>query len=153
MKKSISIGAALIAVAVVLLYVPRALEAPQTISVPTSTTTQFVTAVPAPAATASVATSATNATLIVGAVSYPIAVSSDETVIDAMNTLMADRTLTFTGRDYPGLGFFVDSINGERNAGGKYWILYVNGVSASAGASATMLRTGDTVEWRYEQGY
>ena len=96
-----------------------------------------------------------SATLSVGGIAYPITVAQGATVIDAMRSLAASSafTFTFTGREYPGLGFFVDSINGEENAGGTYWILYVNSVSATVGAGATEVHAGDTIEWRYEKSY
>jgi hypothetical protein len=99
------------------------------------------------------ATLVANAALKVGETTYPLNVSQGGTVIDAMRTLAAASTFAFTGRDYPELGFFVDSINGKKNADGRYWILYLNGLSASAGASTVMVSAGDTVEWKYEKGY
>ncbi len=91
------------------------------------------------------------ATFTVDGTAYPVEVYEGETVIEAMRALAAAGTLAFTGRDYPALGFFVDSINRQQNADGRYWFLYVNGVSASAGASATVVNAGDTVEWKYEK--
>lgn len=82
-----------------------------------------------------------------------IHVTPNETVLAVMSTLASTSDFTFTGHDYPGLGFFVDSINGTKNAGGKYWMLYVNGTSSATGVSATILRTGDTVEWKYEKNF
>lgn len=93
----------------------------------------------------------TTATLMVAGVAYPITANAGETVIEMMRALSAAGTLTFTGRNYPSLGFFVDSINGRQNADGRYWFLYVNGLSASAGASAVVVNAGDTVEWKYEK--
>lgn len=159
MKKTISLGAALVAVSVAFIYVPRASVVPQTISVLTpstaSTTPTLTTSTP-PARTVTkmvIATSATNATLVVGKKIYPITVSPGETVVGAMHALASTSDFTFTSRDYPGLGEFVDSINGVQNAGGKYWMLYVNGISATSGASLVTLATDDKVEWKYEKGY
>jgi len=70
-----------------------------------------------------------------------------------MRALASTSSFTFAGRDYPSLGFFVDSINGQKNAGGRYWILYVNDVSATNGVSSTVLQAGDLIEWKYEKGY
>lgn len=128
MKKTISIGAVLIAVTVAFLYVPRAPLAPQTIS-------QTIA----------------NATFKVGGTAYSTTVRPNETVIEAMRALASLGTFTFTGRDYPGLGFFVDSINGEKDGNGTYWMLYINGVSAATGASSAIVHAGDVVEWKYEK--
>lgn len=108
---------------------------------------------PAPSAPAAAPAAAERASLIVGEASYPLAVSAGGTLIGAMNALASSSGFAFTGREYPGLGFFVDSINGRANAGGKYWILYVNGVSSPVGASEAPVRAGDVFEWRYEKGY
>ena len=85
--------------------------------------------------------------------SYSVAVTQGETVLDAMLALQSVGDFTFTGRDYSGLGFFVDSIQGVANAGGKYWVFYVNGISATIGASSQIIRAGDLIEWKYEKSY
>lgn len=115
MKRTILIGAVLAVVATAAFaYVPRAVVAPEAVSI-TATTS--------------------------------------ETAIETMRAAASSGVLTFAGRDYPGMGFFVDAINGVKNAGGKYWILYINGVSATAGVSAARVRTGDVIEWKYEKSY
>ena len=103
----------------------------------------------APFAPAAAPAAAEEASLIVGEASYPLAVSAGGTLIDAMNALAASSGFAFTGREYPALGFFVDSINGRANGGGMYWILYVNGASSAVGASEAAVRPGDVFEWRY----
>ena len=91
--------------------------------------------------------------------SFTFTATDTSTVLHAMNTLAAEGPFTFSGREYPSLGFFVDSINGlpaqagRKNAGGSYWFLYVNDESSNTGASQTTLKAGDTVEWRYQQSY
>lgn len=163
---------ALVAAAGVFAYAEQARVAPQTVmNVPAAATTTAVQARSAPnttmvvrpagsagAAAAPAAISAVpaaaNASLMVGTTTYPVSVTPGETVIDAMRALAAaNNTFVFTGREYPGLGFFADSINGKENAGGLDWMLYVNGVSASVGASSAVMKAGDTVEWRYEKSY
>ncbi|MSU74434.1 DUF4430 domain-containing protein [Candidatus Kaiserbacteria bacterium] len=133
MKKIILLGAVLITVTVAFIYVPRAAIAPETISV-------------LPSASIS-------ATLKISEKTYPLSVAPGETLIEAMLSLSSRSEFTFTGRDHPGLGFFVDSINGKKNEGGMYWVFYVNGVSATVGASTAEIHTGDVVEWKYKEGY
>ncbi len=106
-----------------------------------------------PVLPAAPATSTTNFTLSVGDAMYHAHIPADTTVIGAMNILSSTTSFTFTGREYPSLGFFVDSINGKKNNGGLYWFLYVNGKSSETGASATTLHDGDIVEWRYEKNH
>lgn len=75
------------------------------------------------------------------------------TVLEVMQTRAEKGEFSFSGRDFPGLGFFVEEINGKRNANGYYWILYVNGTSSQTGVSQTVLSAGDVIEWKYEKGY
>lgn len=73
-------------------------------------------------------------------------------LIEAMRTL-AGEGLLFVVREYPGMGAFVESIGGVKNADGYYWILWVNGAKAAAGASSVIVHEGDQFRWVYEQGY
>lgn len=49
-------------------------------------------------------------------------------------------------------GVFVEEINGVKNGDKKnfYWMYYVNGESASVGASQYTLQSGDVIEWKFE---
>lgn len=96
---------------------------------------------------------ATNALFKVGEKTYSVDITAGETVINVMRTLASTTDFTYTSRDYPGLGTFVDSITGIKNTSGKYWIMYVNGTLATNGVSATTLKMGDVIEWKYEKGY
>jgi hypothetical protein len=73
-------------------------------------------------------------------------------VIDAMQTLSERGELSFTTTGFPSMGVFIDAINGRENAGGMYWILYINGTSSPVGASAASIEVGDVVEWKYKKG-
>ncbi|MEK7479712.1 MAG: DUF4430 domain-containing protein, partial [Patescibacteria group bacterium] len=81
---------------------------------------------------------------------YDASIPADATVLEAMRTLADSGAITFSGREYPSLGFFVESLNGKYGGDGFYWILYVNGKTSETGASQTSLKAGDAVEWRYE---
>jgi len=108
---------------------------------------------PAPkSAPVTAAMPAPNVTLLVGSTTYPAYAAQNSTVLDVMREIASTTTFSFIGREYPSLGFFVESINGKKGADGRYWILYVNGKEASKGASQTFLTAGDTVEWKYEAG-
>ncbi len=137
MKKTILIGAtAAVIIATTFVYVQHERNTSQTVSTSFSAT----------------ASTTETAVLKVGEKTYSVTVRPGETVIDAMRVLESAGTFSFTGRDYPGMGVFIDSINGVKNANGKYWILYVNGIPATAGASAVAVSAGDIVEWKYEKG-
>ena len=95
---------------------------------------------------------ALNVTLRVEGASYGLN-AEDRTVLEAMQDLASSTDFTFTFKDYPSLGAFVESINGKKNADGFYWFLYVNGKSSDTGASQTPLHQGDIVEWRFKKDY
>lgn len=105
---------------------------------------------PESASSSASASSEASATLVVGTASYRIGVTEGETVLGAMEELRARGGFTYTSRDYPGLGTFIDSINGKMGGGGLYWILYVNGKSSDLGASAVIVKANDVIEWKYE---
>jgi len=93
------------------------------------------------------------ATFKIDGVSISVPVHGGEKVIDAMRTAASAGHLTFTTREYPGMGQFIDSINGKKNENGTYWILYINDTSSTLGASTASIGPGDTVEWRYKNSY
>lgn len=88
----------------------------------------------------------------VGDKTYDVRVPEGSEVIDAM-IAAKNLGLTYDGREFMGLGLRVDEINGVRSKDGFYWFLYINDRSSDFGASQMTLKAGDTVEWRYKQGY
>ena len=122
---------------------PRPIQQTQT-KTPASTATNVPETIPTPTP---------NITLAVGGNSYATFASTGSTVLDAMRVLASTGDFTFTGKDYPSLGFFVGSINGKKAENGHNWILYVNGKLSGTGASQTTLNAGDALEWRYEISY
>lgn len=90
------------------------------------------------------------ATLVVAEHRYPILLDAEKTVLSAMQYLASSKELSFSGKEFPSLGFFVESINGTKNAGGRYWILYRNGAQSMVGASSATIGPGDVIEWKYE---
>ena len=96
---------------------------------------------------------APNITLSVASTSYAVHISAGTNVLDVMRALASSSDFTFDGREYPALGFFVDSINGKREGGGYVWILHINGSKATKGISVAILAPGDSVEWKYEKSY
>lgn len=128
----------------------------------TATTTPSAASVAATATTPSTknlaATSTGQAeesiTITVASSTYTVGIEDGENVIDAMQALAAqESSFTYTGEEYPGMGYFVESIDGKENGSGSYWFLYVNGTSSNTGASATAVHPGDAIEWRYEKSH
>ncbi len=90
------------------------------------------------------------ATLIAGTSTYTAEVQQGETVLEVMETLASTTSFTFSGKTYPSLGLFVESINGTPSAGDKYWSLYLNGTSSPVGVSQAQVSPGDKIEWKLE---
>lgn len=90
-------------------------------------------------------------TLVVGDKTYHASATSTRTILQVMRTLENTTDLSFSGTEFSGLGFFVEEIDHKKNAGGYYWMLYVNMLAAQKGVSQTLVSPGDVVLWRYEK--
>lgn len=93
------------------------------------------------------------ATLTILSAPHAVCVSATSTVLGIMQDLFARGEIVYAGRDYPGLGFFVETINGEGAPSGSSWILYINGKPSDIGASGARVKPGDTALWRIEKSY
>lgn len=82
---------------------------------------------------------------------YRIPVSGS-TVLSSMEAFAASGEFSFSGREYPGLGLFVEEIGGLKNAEGFYWTLFVNGILSEKGASSAEIAPDSNIEWRYQKG-
>lgn len=89
-----------------------------------------------------------SASLIVSGEEFVIQSTGQTTVYDAMNSLTAEGKMTFEGKNYPGLGFFVTQINSLQSGDGKNLMYYINGVEASVGVSSYIVQEGDIIEWK-----
>jgi len=154
-KLFILIGAVAVVIATFFVLTPREGVVPLPLAVlATSTTTEpGISEQPVRSAPLPPAPAPANASITVGDTLYPIVVPPSETVLSAMRTLALTTDFTFSGRDYSSLGFFVESINGKKQAGGYVWIFYMNGEKSSLGISSATLDPGDVVEWKYEKSY
>jgi len=92
--------------------------------------------------------------LTVDGTSYTANVPINSTVYDMMNAI-ADESLHFTfgGTNFgPGMGFFVDSINGKKedHKNKLYWVYKINGKKAMVGVSGYLVKEGDIISWALE---
>jgi hypothetical protein len=71
-------------------------------------------------------------------------------VYDFMSQLQDEGKISFTEKNYTGMGKFIDSINGLKGSGAKNWIYYVNGMEAEVGVSNYKINKGDILSWKYE---
>ncbi len=65
-----------------------------------------------------------------------------------MHQTMADGGVAFSGRMYPGLGFFVTSVGALHEGNGRHLIYSVNGKEASVGVSSYVPKQHDIIEWK-----
>lgn len=88
------------------------------------------------------------ATFKIGDDEFVIQVSEHTTVYDAMNSLVSEGKMTFDGKVYQGLGFFVTQINSLTSGDGKNLMYYINDTEASLGVSSYVIKEGDIIEWK-----
>ena len=79
--------------------------------------------------------------------------TKETTVYDFMNELRNERKITFTEKNYTGMGKFIETINGIQGNGNQNWIYYVNNQKAEVGVSNYKIKSGDVVSWKYEKSY
>jgi hypothetical protein len=94
-------------------------------------------------------------TSAVGTSTYLISMAPGASAYDAMVALASTTAgkadpFSFDATYYSGLGYFIMAIDGQKNAGGLYWTLYVNGTYSPVGASDHVLSQNDRIEWRYQ---
>ena len=91
-----------------------------------------------------------SATLEVNGQNYKVNFAEEKIVLkDLMDKLQAESDFRYSGKNYSSLGFFVEEVNGVKNTN-KYWVYYLNGVSAKAGISTQKINSGDNIKWSYE---
>lgn len=93
-----------------------------------------------------------NTTLEINGQKYSVNLPEKSTAYDAMIKLVNDKKITAVFKEFSGLGYFVDEIDGvktDKNAG-KYWIYLLNGKPAQTGISNYILKNNDSITWKYE---
>jgi len=123
---------------------------------PATTTHASLPQPPAPSASVSGLTSVkVNATeeQAIAPTKYVVPVHSETTALAAMEAYaVANPDFRYSGREFAGLGFFVEEIGGLKNANGYYWTLFINNAPSELGASSAEVGPEDIVEWRYQKG-
>jgi len=91
-----------------------------------------------------------NITLILGEEIINLSFAPETFFYDALMEASNAGNLTFEGKNYPGLGFFITDIGPLHSGNGKYLLYYINGKEATVGVSAYKLKNGDIIEWKLE---
>lgn len=92
------------------------------------------------------------ASVVVSGKSYDAIIPANKNVYDLMAELAKNpnNSFTFHVKEYPGMGYFVDSINNVKGTPGAYWIYYINDKKASTGISQYIVKDGDIIRWGQE---
>ena len=93
------------------------------------------------------------ASMVINGKSYPIALIGSSSVYDVMQSFNEVGKIKVDFKDYSGLGYFVDGIDGVKSDTfrAKYWIYYINGAKAQIGISNYILKQNDIITWKYER--
>lgn len=91
------------------------------------------------------------AKIIINGTSHIVEIPNTTTLYDALSALANTDDIQIHAVAYPGLGQFIDSINGIKNTSDQYWVYYINEISASVGASGYTLQPNDVIEWKFER--
>ena len=91
-------------------------------------------------------------TLTVSDTSHQIQVLPNSTAYQVMNQLKQENKLSFSTKNFSGLGYFIEEINGIKNSPstGFYWTLYINNQEAKVGISNYTVKPNDTLTWKFE---
>lgn len=89
-------------------------------------------------------------TLIVGSTNIHMPFSPGATLYDALSSAQKNGVLSFSGKEYNGLGYFVTDIDALHQANGKYLVYFINGTEASTGVSSYVVKEGDTIVWKLQ---
>jgi hypothetical protein len=95
-------------------------------------------------------TNTQSVTLTAGSTSVRLRVAPNTIFYDALVQAQAAGQIAFSGKNYPGLGFFVTDIGTLHSGGGKDLLYYVNGKEAAVGVSSYTLKDSDVIEWKLE---
>ena len=88
--------------------------------------------------------------MIAGGPAVQLEFNAGESLFQVMKDAELFNKLTFVGKNYPALGFFVTEINDLKHGDGGNLLYYVNGEEAQVGVLDYFPRNGDVVEWKLQ---
>lgn len=85
---------------------------------------------------------------------YELSLPQGSTALQLMEAAKL-QGFSFSGREFTGMGFFVEEINGKKQnpRQNMYWIYSINGKKAEVGVSNYIIQPNDVISWDYETGY
>lgn len=113
------------------------------ISVPTTSSSEQENQIPPEEANNTISVA-----LTAGDTNVELSPTAGMTLYDALVEAKENGALSFSGKEYSGLGFFVSDIGTLHQTAGTNMIYYINSKEASVGVSAYILKDGDVIEWK-----
>lgn len=91
-------------------------------------------------------------TLVISNAPYQIQAPPSSTAYQVMDGLRQENKISFSTKNFSGLGYFVQEINGIKNnpSTGFYWTFYINNQEAKVGISNYIIKPNDTLTWKFE---
>ena len=149
----VAVGCILIAIRVILYYVPAEpaavpIDAQNVSSVSEQAKNPIPETVPVSEKKEGVSTSIVSETfhLVAGTTDSSISVSGGS-LLSILTVAKERGEITLFGKEYFGLGFFVTELGSLKEGDGKHLMYYINGKEASVGVSTYVPKAGDLVVW------
>ena len=89
-------------------------------------------------------------TVITDDVSFNFSLDEGNSLYEVLYEARENNQITFSGRKYFGLGFFVTDIGSLHQAKGKNLLYYINDEKAKTGISSYIPQDGDIISWKLE---
>ena len=89
-------------------------------------------------------------TILAGGTTVYLSFLPNTIFYDALVQGKNENKISFSGKNYPGLGFFVTDIGTLHAGSGKHLLYYINGKEATVGVSSYTLKDGNIIEWKLE---
>jgi len=86
--------------------------------------------------------------IIIGDTTLNLSSPPDTSLYDILVVARKNGEIFFEGKNYTGLGFFVEKIGSLTNGNGKNLMYDVNGKEAGVGVMDYKIKDGDIVEWK-----
>jgi hypothetical protein len=89
-----------------------------------------------------------SATVVIDKETLPLTFTQGESLYNILLKEKEKNNLSFSGKDYPGMGFFTTDIGTLQSNKDHYLMYYINGKEAEVGISSYLPQNGDVIEWK-----
>ena len=89
-----------------------------------------------------------SSTVIIGKETLHLTFAPGKSLYDILLKEKENNTLSFSGKEYPSMGFFTTDIGTLHSTKDHYLMYYINGKEAEVGISSYFPKNGDVIEWK-----